>query len=78
MNDDIKRAVLSIIHDYDTVCFGMSTKNVFQRVFYGSLAERITREARGNVLMVRGPQEKRRSVHEALIERFQVREREPT
>jgi len=78
VNDNIKTAILAIIDDYDTVCFGMSTKNVFQRVLYGSLAARTAQAARGNVVMVRGPQERRWSIHEALIERFAKRVREPT
>jgi basic amino acid/polyamine antiporter, APA family len=78
VDDNIREAILAVIQDYDTVCVGMSTQNVFQRVFFGPLAERIARAARGNVLLVRGPQEKRWSIHEALIERFAKREREPT
>ncbi len=40
--------------EYDTVCVGLSEKSETERVLFGSIAERISRAAPGNVGVVRG------------------------
>ena len=68
--DNIRKAIMSSLDKYDTVCTGMSAVSTFQRIFFGSMAEQIAKEAKGNVILVRGPFRHHRSVRQALAQRL--------
>jgi nucleotide-binding universal stress UspA family protein len=68
--DNIRKAIMSSLDKYDTICTGMSATNTFQRIFFGSMAEQIGKEAKGNVVLIRGPFRHHRSVRQALAERL--------
>ncbi len=70
VGDDIRASLLESIKKFDTICCGMSTTNRVERIFFGSLAERVVREAPGNVVLVRGPFRLHRSVRQALAQRL--------
>jgi nucleotide-binding universal stress UspA family protein len=70
VDDDIASAILERVDSYDTVCAGVSTKISASRILFGSLAERIERQASGNVVMVRGPYDTSTSVRDAIAERL--------
>jgi amino acid transporter/nucleotide-binding universal stress UspA family protein len=52
--EDTETAIVDAVAEYDTVCVGLSEKSETERVLFGSIAERISRAAPGNVGVVRG------------------------
>ena len=70
VDDNIRNAIMKSLDNYDTICTGMSEVTAFQRIFFGSMAEQIGVEAKGNVILVRGPFRHHRSVRQALAERL--------
>ncbi len=70
VTDNLKPAIIEAVNKYDTVCVGMSTTSAMERILFGSLAERIGRKAKGNVIMVRGPFRMHRTIRQALAERL--------
>jgi amino acid transporter/nucleotide-binding universal stress UspA family protein len=53
VNDDIEGAILDAVGEYDTVCVGLSERDVTTRIKFGTIAEQISRQATGNVAIVR-------------------------
>lgn len=70
VDDDIESAILGAVDKYNTVCIGVSEKRSVSRIMFGSIAERVGREARSNVAMIRGPYNTRRTVREAISSRL--------
>ena len=54
VSDDTEAAIVDAVMKYDTVCVGLSEKSETERVLFGSIAERISRSAPGNVGIIRG------------------------
>ena len=54
VSDDTEAAIIDAVAGYDTVCVGLSEKSETERVLFGSIAERISRSAPGNVGIIRG------------------------
>jgi APA family basic amino acid/polyamine antiporter len=54
VSDDTEAAIVDAVAEYDTVCVGLSEKSETERVLFGSIAERISRAAPGNVGIIRG------------------------
>ena len=52
--EDTETAIIDAVDEYDTVCVGLSEKSDTERVLFGSIAERISRAAPGNVSIIRG------------------------
>ena len=53
--DDVEGALLATADRYNTICVGLSERSSASRVMFGTIAERISREATSNVGIVRGP-----------------------
>jgi amino acid transporter/nucleotide-binding universal stress UspA family protein len=70
VSDDVERAILDVVDEYDIVCVGASRSSSVSRALFGSLPETIGERARGTVAMVRGVEESPRSVREGLIDRL--------
>ncbi len=70
VSDNIRKTIMEAVNKYDTVCVGMSTTSTFERILFGSLAEKIGKEAKGNVILVRGPYSHHRTIRQALAERL--------
>ncbi|EMA46029.1 amino acid permease [Halococcus saccharolyticus] len=51
---DAESAILDAVEEYDTVCVGLSEQRDISRILFGSIAERISQEATGNVGIIRG------------------------
>jgi nucleotide-binding universal stress UspA family protein len=68
--NNVRKAIMESVDQYDTICTGISTTSAFQRILFGSLAEQIGREANGNVILIRGPFRHHRSIRQALAERL--------
>ncbi len=58
VSDDTEAAIVDAVAEYDTVCVGLSEKSETERVLFGSIAERISRAAPGNVGIIRGELER--------------------
>lgn len=54
---DGEGAIVDAVDGYDTVCVGLSERRDASRVTLGTIAERISQEATGNVAIVREPYE---------------------
>jgi amino acid transporter/nucleotide-binding universal stress UspA family protein len=54
VGEDIEDAILDTVGAYDTVCVGLSERSAATRIRFGTVAERVSREATGNVGIVRG------------------------
>jgi amino acid transporter/nucleotide-binding universal stress UspA family protein len=54
VDEDIEAAILEAVNRYDTVCVGLSEGSEAARLMFGTIAERISREATSNVAVVRG------------------------
>lgn len=54
VDDEIEPAILEAVNGYDTVCVGLSERSDASRIMFGTIAERISQEATGNVSIVRG------------------------
>ena len=54
VSDDTEAAIVDAVSEYETVCVGLSEKSETERVLFGSIAERISRSAPGNVGIIRG------------------------
>jgi len=52
---DVEAAILDAVRGYDTVRVGLSERSDASRVVFGTIAERVSQEAAGNVTVVRGP-----------------------
>jgi amino acid transporter/nucleotide-binding universal stress UspA family protein len=52
--DDVEAAILDAVARYETVCVGLSERSEPSRLGVGTVAERVSREATGNVGIVRG------------------------
>ena len=52
--DDVGRAVVEAIAPYDTVCVGLSGRTDGPRIRFGTVTERVVRDAAANVALVRG------------------------
>jgi amino acid transporter/nucleotide-binding universal stress UspA family protein len=59
VDDDVEAAILETVDQYNTICVGLSERSSASRVMFGTIAERISREATSNVGIVRGPTEPR-------------------
>ena len=70
VSDDIEDSILKAVDEYNTVCVGLSEQSAVSRILFGSLAERVGRQATGNVMMIRGPEMGHRTVREAIVERL--------
>ena len=66
----IEDSILKTVAEYNTVCVGLSEQSAVSRILFGSLAERVGRQATGNVMMIRGPKMGHRTVREAIVERL--------
>ncbi|MEF8825202.1 MAG: amino acid permease, partial [Halapricum sp.] len=54
VDEDIETAILEAVDQYDTVCVGLSERSEASRIMFGTIAERISQSATGNVGIVRG------------------------
>jgi amino acid transporter/nucleotide-binding universal stress UspA family protein len=54
VDEDVKTAILDTVNHYETVCVGLSEQSETSRLMFGTIAERISREATSNVGIVRG------------------------
>ncbi len=54
VSDDVESAIIDAVTEYNTVCVGLSEKSDTSRILFGSIAERISQTASGNVSIVRG------------------------
>lgn len=50
----IFEAIIGAVTAYDTVCVGLSERSDVERLAFGSTARRVSRDAPGNVVIVRG------------------------
>jgi amino acid transporter/nucleotide-binding universal stress UspA family protein len=55
VSDNIEGAILDAVREYDTICVGLSERDAAARIRFGTIAERISQQATGNVAIVRGP-----------------------
>jgi len=55
VSDDIEGTILDAVREYDTICVGLSERGEAARIRFGTIAERISQQATGNVTIVRGP-----------------------
>jgi amino acid transporter/nucleotide-binding universal stress UspA family protein len=53
VSDDIEGAILDAVRGYETVCVGLSERDPTTRIKFGTIAELISRQASGNVAIVR-------------------------
>jgi amino acid transporter/nucleotide-binding universal stress UspA family protein len=51
---DLSSAIVDAVTGYDTVCVGLSERSDAERLEFGSTARRVSRDAPGNVAVVRG------------------------
>jgi nucleotide-binding universal stress UspA family protein len=51
---DIEEAIIEAVNRYNTICVGLSERSEASRLMFGTIAERISQEATGNVGIVRG------------------------
>ncbi len=70
---NIRKTIMESLNNYDTICVGMSATSAVERILFGSLAEQIGKEAKGNVILVRGPFRLHRSIRQAIAERLMNR-----
>jgi nucleotide-binding universal stress UspA family protein len=54
VDDDVEGAILDAVSRYETICVGLSERSDASRIMFGTIAERISQEATGNVGIVRG------------------------
>ena len=54
VSKDLSAAVIDAVTPYDTVCVGLSERSAAERLEFGSTARRVSRDAPGNVAVVRG------------------------
>ena len=54
VTEDISSAIIDAAGGYDTVCVGLSERSDPERLEFGSTARRVSRDAPGNVAVVRG------------------------
>ncbi len=54
VSDDIEGSILDAVREYDTICVGLSERSEAARIRFGTIAERISQQATGNVAIVRG------------------------
>nr|WP_299266719.1 amino acid permease [Halorientalis sp.] len=54
ISDDVSSAIIDAVTGYDTVCVGLSERSDAERLEFGSTARRVSRDAPGNVAVVRG------------------------
>jgi amino acid transporter/nucleotide-binding universal stress UspA family protein len=67
--DDVEAAILDAVERYDTVCVGLSERSEPSRLTFGTIAERISRDATSNVGIVRGADDEG-SVRELIGDRL--------
>ena len=70
VSDNIRKTIMDTIDKYNTICVGMSTTSAVERILFGSLAEQIGKESKGNVILVRGPFRHHRTIRQAVAERL--------
>lgn len=51
--EDVEGAILDAVDEYDTVCVGLSERSDASRIMFGTIAERLGRNAAGHVAIVR-------------------------
>jgi amino acid transporter/nucleotide-binding universal stress UspA family protein len=54
VSEDLSAAIIDAVTAYDTVCVGLSERSDAERLEFGSTARRVSRDAPGNVAVVRG------------------------
>jgi nucleotide-binding universal stress UspA family protein len=54
ISKDLSAAVIDAVTGYDTVCVGLSERSAAERLEFGSTARQVSRDAPGNVAVVRG------------------------
>jgi nucleotide-binding universal stress UspA family protein len=52
--EDVGTAVAEATAEYDTVCVGLSERTEGSRILFGTVTERVVRDVRGNVALIRG------------------------
>jgi amino acid transporter/nucleotide-binding universal stress UspA family protein len=57
VDDDIGAAIVETVSQYDTICVGLSERSEASRIMFGTIAERVSQDATGNVGIVRGTRE---------------------
>jgi APA family basic amino acid/polyamine antiporter len=72
VDSDIESAILGTVDRFDTICVGLSEQSELSRIMFGTIAERISQKATGNVSIVRGLYETPRTDDEKL-EKRQIR-----
>jgi APA family basic amino acid/polyamine antiporter len=63
---DVESAILEAAGRFDTVCVGLSQQSEVSRIMFGTIAERISKEATGNVSIVRDLNETHRTTTEVI------------
>jgi len=54
VDDEVGSAIVDAVAEYDTVCVGLSERSEANHLAFGSTARRVSRDAPGNVAVVRG------------------------
>ncbi|MBB6647081.1 amino acid permease [Halobellus ruber] len=54
VSENLSTAIIETVTGYDTVCVGLSERSDAERIEFGSTARRVSRDAPGNVAVVRG------------------------
>jgi APA family basic amino acid/polyamine antiporter len=72
VDSDVESAILGTVDRFDTICVGLSEQSELSRIMFGTIAERISQKATGNVSIVRGLYETSRTDDEKL-EKRQIR-----
>ena len=71
VDEDVETAILDAVSRYDTVCVGLSERSEPSRLVFGTIAERISREATSNVGIVRSTRDEttgsERTVDRAVV-----------
>jgi nucleotide-binding universal stress UspA family protein len=68
--EDVSGTLPDAVADVDTVCVGVTGRNLVAQALYGSIPQSIAGQASGTVLMARGAQQTRRALKQAVVERL--------
>ncbi len=70
IDDDVERALVSMAESFQTVCIGATRSSRLERALFGDIPEAVGEQAPGNVVIVRGEARVRRSLWEAVRQKF--------
>lgn len=70
ISNDIRKTLLEVVQDFDTVCIGATRSTYVRRAIFGSIPEEIGKNMDGTVVITRGREYKPRTVTEGIVERL--------